>query len=539
MVFLSVKASMFDHFEVSTGLPVSPGERRHKITLPLLLVSSALFSLLHIFIAYRTRCQARRKLSFDRLDMGSSARKMSMTLYQHVPRVSSPTYSRTNDLERNVMINPLQDDDKDVPAYLLADYNSLFMDLKGLSIHYKLVEVGTYTEVSFKGPYERDELPQYSQSLTSENSSNVMTAWNPLVRSSTTGSMHLSVQVPLLSGYAGDDYSVYGSTSWRNGPATLNGWQAILQETHQGSGVASTVPFVNGDFDGNSPGVIFIHGFGGGVFSWRHVMATVAREVGCRVVAFDRPGWGLTSRPQRSEWEPKGLSNPYELQTQVDLLFAFCQRLGFTSVVLVGHSDGGVLALMAAAMALESRDSIQVRVEGVVLVGVSFDKETVSSTARVLLQTRLGRHMLRPLLRSEIAQVTTRRAWHDASKLTSETLDFYKAPLRVENWDKAMSEVCKATSATAVLSTSSAAELVRCVSNLPVLVVAGSKDNLVPIKTTQSLASQLPNSRLVLVPNCGHLPHEECPDALLSAMIPFMTKHLHSNAVHPVSRSGL
>lgn len=57
-----------------------------------------------------------------------------------------------------------------------------------------------------------------------------------------------------------------------------------------------------------------------------------------------------------------------------------------------------------------------------------------------------------------------------------------------------MSEVCKATSATAVLSTSSAAELVRCVSNLPVLVVAGSKDNLVPIKTTQSLASQLPNS---------------------------------------------
>lgn len=317
MVFLSVKASMFDHFEVSTGLPVSPGERRHKITLPLLLVSSALFSLLHIFIAYRTRCQARRKLSFDRLDMGSSARKMSMTLYQHVPRVSSPTYSRTNDLERNVMINPLQDDDKDVPAYLLADYNSLFMDLKGLSIHYKLVEDGTYTEVSFKGPYERDELPQYSQSLTSENSSNVMTAWNPLVRSSTTGSMHLSVQVPLLSGYAGDDYSVYGSTSWRNGPATLNGWQAILQETHQGSGVASTVPFVNGDSDGNSPGVIFIHGFGGGVFSWRHVMATVAREVGCRVVAFDRPGWGLTSRPQRSEWEPKGLSNPYELQTQV------------------------------------------------------------------------------------------------------------------------------------------------------------------------------------------------------------------------------
>lgn len=45
---------------------------------------------------------------------------------------------------------------------------------------------------------------------------------------------------------------------------------------------------------------------------------------------------------------------------QVDLLFAFCQELGLTSVVLVGHADGGLLALMAAARALKSKDSIQV-----------------------------------------------------------------------------------------------------------------------------------------------------------------------------------
>lgn len=48
---------------------------------------------------------------------------------------------------------------------------------------------------------------------------------------------------------------------------------------------------------------------------------------------------------------------------QVGLLFAFCKQLGLTSVVLVGHSDGGLLALMAAAQALKSRDSIQVRLE--------------------------------------------------------------------------------------------------------------------------------------------------------------------------------
>lgn len=268
-------------------------------------------------------------------------------------------------------------------------------------------------------------------------------------------------------------------------------------------------------------------------------MGSVAREVGCRVVAFDRPGWGLTSRPQRPEWEQKGLPNPYELQTQVDLLFAFCQELGLTSVVLVGHSDGGLLALMVAAKALKSRDSVQVEVKGLVLVGVSLAREIVPSFARVLLHTTLGRHMLRPLLRSEIAQVTTRRAWHDASKLTSETLDLYKAPLHVENWDKALSEVSKATSATAVLSASSAADLVRCVASLPALVVAGVQDNLVPIKSAQSLTSQLPGSRLVAISSCGHLPHEECPGALLSAMIPFVSSYLNNDAVHSESRPGM
>ena len=69
---------------------------------------------------------------------------------------------------------------------------------------------------------------------------------------------------------------------------------------------------------------------------------------------------------------------------------------------------------------------MQLEVKGLVLLGVSLAREVVPSFARVLLHTSLGRHMLRPLLRSEIGQVTTRRAWHDTSKLTSETLDLYK-----------------------------------------------------------------------------------------------------------------
>ena len=206
-----------------------------------------------------------------------------------------------------MLAKPQHDDDNDLPPHLLADYDSLFMDLNGLRVHYKSVGGSVHSQVLYRNPYERHEVNQYSRSL----SANYSASWNPLIRPPITGSFS-SVQTPLLSGYP-------GSPTWRNTAPTLNGWPSIMQQTHQLSGDMASVASSerNGEFQGNSSGVVFIHGFGGGVFSWRHVMGTVAREVGCRVVAFDRPGWGLTTRLRRSEWTQKGLPNPYELQTQV------------------------------------------------------------------------------------------------------------------------------------------------------------------------------------------------------------------------------
>ena len=54
---------------------------------------------------------------------------------------------------------------------------------------------------------------------------------------------------------------------------------------------------------------------------------------------------------------------------------------------------------------------------------------------------RLGRRILRPLLRSEVGEVANRRAWFDMSKLTPEVLQLYKQPLKVQGWDLALMEV--------------------------------------------------------------------------------------------------
>ena len=69
----------------------------------------------------------------------------------------------------------------------------------------------------------------------------------------------------------------------------------------------------------------------------------------------------------------------------------------------------------------------QVEVKGVVLMGVSLSREVIPAFARILLHTPLRKkHMVRPLLRTEITQVINRRAWYDATKLTTDVLNLYK-----------------------------------------------------------------------------------------------------------------
>lgn len=69
----------------------------------------------------------------------------------------------------------------------------------------------------------------------------------------------------------------------------------------------------------------------------------------------------------------------------------------------------------------------QVEIKGVVLLTTSLSREVVPGFARILMRTSLGKkHLVRPLLRTEISQVVNRRAWYDATKLTMDVLSLYK-----------------------------------------------------------------------------------------------------------------
>ncbi len=248
------------------------------------------------------------------------------------------------------------------------------------------------------------------------------------------------------------------------------------------------------------PVFVLLHGFGASLFSWHAVMSDLA-EMGT-VIAYDRPAFGLTERPLTWEGE-----SPYSPQAQVDLLIGLLDALNVQRAILVGNSAGGTVALRAALSHPE-------RVQAVVAVDAAvYGSGGTPAWIRPLLRTPQMMH-IGPLLARQIQKrgpELIRMAWHDPAKIPPETLREYQKPLRAENWDKALWLLTVSSQQSTLPDHLD--EL-----TLPVLVITGDDDRIVPTAQSLELAADLPQSELVVISNCGHLPQEECPEAFLNAI---------------------
>ena len=65
------------------------------------------------------------------------------------------------------------------------------------------------------------------------------------------------------------------------------------------------------------------------------------------------------------------------------------------------------------------------------------------------------------------------------------------------------------------------ATLLQDMGSVPTLVVTGLHDRTIPPHHAQHTASALPGARFVVLPDCGHLAHEEQPRELVGFLVPF------------------
>ncbi|MBL8062632.1 MAG: alpha/beta hydrolase [Anaerolineales bacterium] len=252
------------------------------------------------------------------------------------------------------------------------------------------------------------------------------------------------------------------------------------------------------------PVFILLHGFGASLFSWREVTAPLA-EFGT-VIAYDRPAFGLTERPL--EWEGE---SPYSPEAQVELVIGIMDALGIERATLVGNSAGGTISMLAALQYPQ-------RVQSLILVDPAvYAGGGAPAWIRPLLSLpqfdRIGPLFARQLQAQGVEFIKT--AWHDPGKITPEIFEGYQKPLQVNDWDKALWELTLAS------RESNLAERVTEFS-MPVLVITGDDDRIVPTEQSLRLAEEIPNATLAVIAQCGHLPHEECPGDFMQAVTEFL-----------------
>ena len=92
-------------------------------------------------------------------------------------------------------------------------------------------------------------------------------------------------------------------------------------------------------------------------------------------------------------------------------------------------------------------------------------------------------------------------------------------PLRICGWDSALVAYTKEQR---TVSNEDIKKLTQRVIGLPLLVVTGEKDRIVPPERAAAIAEELHAEHRSVLPNCGHLSHEELPNVLLDNLIAYV-----------------
>lgn len=253
--------------------------------------------------------------------------------------------------------------------------------------------------------------------------------------------------------------------------------------------------------------ILLLHGSFLSLRSWSQVMQPLAEQA--TVVAFDRPVCGLTSRPL-----PRGKGDAlYSADAQSDLVATLIDKLGFEQAILIGNSTGGTIALLTALRHPE-------RVRGLVLVGpMIYSGYATSQVPAPMLAVMKGlRPLFSRLMKVMIARLydkAIRKFWFRQERLSDAMLATIKADFMVGPWDQAFFELFLATRHLGLDTRLQSL-------SLPALVVTGEHDRAVKPEESVRLGNELPGAILEIIPDCGHLPQEERPDAFVAAVRAFL-----------------
>jgi pimeloyl-ACP methyl ester carboxylesterase len=247
---------------------------------------------------------------------------------------------------------------------------------------------------------------------------------------------------------------------------------------------------------GKGPVLVLVHGFGSeALFDWGSVILPLAKTH--RVLAIDEIGWGSSDKPQID----------YSIQTFVDFLGEFLRTQHIDHFALAGESLGGWIVANYTIQALAPSNT---------------GKYAIPKPDKLILEDAAGHNAIHV---NGPAQVSGTLA--DAAGI--KMIFYHKDWITPELVHAAFALKLKANDGFTQRSVRTNAKMdsETVVGKLdgitiPTLVVWGGNDGVVPIADGKDYAAKIPNAKLVVVPECGHVASMEQPKAFLAAVSEFL-----------------
>jgi pimeloyl-ACP methyl ester carboxylesterase len=244
---------------------------------------------------------------------------------------------------------------------------------------------------------------------------------------------------------------------------------------------------------GSGDPIIFIHGLGASIYTWRNIKAPL--EGNNKLFLIDLKGFGKSPKPR---------DNRYSIVVQADLIYQFILEHDLKNLTVVGNSYGGAVSLVLAIKLCAEQPN---RLSKLVLIDSAGYNELLPWYVKLLRTPVLGWLVVHLASNKRLAKTVLKESYYNDKLITDAQIAAYAKPLGMKNGKYALLKAAKQAIPKHFHKIIDKYPTI----SVPTLIIWGNKDKVIPIKIGQKLDAAIPCSKLTTIADTGHVPQEETP----------------------------
>ena len=237
------------------------------------------------------------------------------------------------------------------------------------------------------------------------------------------------------------------------------------------------------------PVVVLVHGLGGHSEQWLNLSAYLVKA-GYRVYIPDLPGYGRSEKPADFS---------YSVHDEAEAVVGFFDALGLKQVDLGGWSMGGGIVQHVAFRHPERVRRLMLFASIGIKQAPTFDVRLFTPSTPAELAQLNALLMPNPpkapdFVARDLLRISQERAW-----VIQRALDSMRSGQ--DATDSLLPQL-----------------------KMPVLIVWGAEDRIIPLSHGETMYSLVPQSELVVIPGCGHLAPVQCSAQIGPKVVEFLKR---------------